>query len=205
MAIRINEYGHIVRDNSSNSPTSNRNTQNNIVQPSRPDPDQLYVGDGSNQLSYLSEDSSPTTMNGSGARLERNVPWYGKSGVFWTITMLLAGAVGGATAIFVAPIVFGTDGGEDTLEKVVNVLCGIAPIVVFAGACIGSCLYNIRYTRKRKEYYSGGEYILSFLSAIGGTLAVGVMLFVAVLAVYLIALIIAGVIAFAVLAGIFGG
>lgn len=205
MAIRINEYGHIVRDDSPNQPTNNSSIQNNIVQPSNPGPDQLYVRDGSNQLSYLREGSVPTTTNGSGTRLERSVPWYGKSGVFWTITMLFAGAVGAGMSLYVAPLVFGTSGGGDTVEEIVNALCGVAPIIVFVGAFIGACIYNVKYTRREKDHYSGGEYILSLFSAVGGTLAVGVMMFVAVLAIYAIALIIAAVIAIAVLAGIFGG
>ena len=197
MAIRIDEYGHIIRDDTS-TPTNATNS----IQTSGGD--QLYVPDDASSLGYAS--GTQNISRSSTPLLETSTPWYGGDSVFWTITMLLFLAVALVMSITVAPLVFEVDGSSsDFLESITEFLFSIAPYAVFIGTFVGSIWYNNKGAKKIGNYHVPHEYIVSLLCAIGGAVRTGVLLFLLALAVYIIAGIIAISIVIAVIAGLLSG
>lgn len=198
MAIRIDEYGHIIRDDTSTPVNTTNPTQNSGI-------DQLYVPDDASSLGYLS--GAQAISRSSTPILETSTPWYGSDGVFWTITMILSLGVALAMSMAVAPLIFETSGGSsDFLESITNFLFNIAPYAVFIGTFVGSIWYNSKGTKKSGKYYHvAHEYILSPLCAIAGAVGTGLLLFLLALAVYIIAAIVIIGIVIAIIAGLVSG
>lgn len=168
MALRIDEYGHIIRDEDS--------TSNSTVE----SPSNTSLGYASNNRAGVGYSSRI---------LETSIPWYGKAGVFWTITMILSAAVASFLSMVIAPMIFETKSGDlDLLESIVNFLVGLAPYAVFIGSFIGCILYNINGTKRNGEnFHKASEYILSLVCAVAGSVAMGLLIYLLVVAVYIIA------------------
>lgn len=111
MAIRIDEYSHIIRDGTS-TPT---NATNSIPTSGG---DQLYVPDDASSLRLQVE--RKTSQDRQHRFVETSTPWYGGDSVFWTITMLLSLAVALIMSITVAPPVFEVDGSSSVFLGIHN-------------------------------------------------------------------------------------
>lgn len=83
MAIRIDEYGHIIRDDTTTSVNATSSTQNSDVN----------LTNVSDDLSLIRVDSAQTNSQTSTPILETSIPWYGRGGVFWTVTIILSIAI----------------------------------------------------------------------------------------------------------------
>lgn len=220
MAIRIDEYGHIIRDDIAPQDSS-------MIQSLSSDDDQLYVPNNSSSLGYLSgirlNEPNETITNGistsnnlrdtrdvnvaSIPRLETSTPWYSGDIVFWTITMLLSIAVALVMSMAVAPQIFETDwSSSGFLESIEKFLYTIAPYGVFVGTFIGSIWYNSAGTKKSGRYYHVAyEYLLSTLCSIAGAVGSGVIIFLLALSIYIIAAIAIIGLIIAIVAGLLSG
>ncbi len=198
MAIRIDEYGHIIRDETSTSVNITNSTQNT-------GPDQLYVPDNASSLEYLS--GVQAVSRSSTSILETSTPWYGSGGVFWTITLILSIGVALFMSMAVAPLIFKTSGGSsDFIKSITDFLYNIAPYAVFIGTFVGSIWYNIEVAKSSgKNYHDAHEYILSSLCAIAGAVGTGLLVFLLAIATHIIAAILVIVVIIAVIAGIVSG
>ena len=198
MAIRIDEYGHIIRDDTS-APVNTTNPSHNS------DADQLYVPDEASSLGYLS--GTQAVSNSFTPILETSMPWYGSAGAFWAITMILSLGVALVMSMAVAPLIFETsESSSDFLESITHFLFNIAPYAIFIGAIVGGVWYNSKGTRKSGRcYHAAYEYILSPLCAIAGAVGTGLIIFLLSLAVYVMAAILAICIAIAVISGLVSG
>ena len=202
MAIRIDEYGHIIRDD---EPTSeNRQIQTHSVEETSGG-DQMYIPDGASSLSYLGgvHGSSHVTSTRSTGLLQTSTPWYSKDGAFWTISLALALVVAFISSTIIAPLIFEpSSSSSDFLESIANFLFNAAPYLVFAGAFVGCIWYNSTRTSGSHE---AGEYILSPLCSIAGVVSAGAVVFLLTLALYIIAAVIGIAIVIGVLVGLFSG
>ena len=202
MAIRIDEYGHIIRDDEPIS--ENRQTQLSSDEET-PGRDQMYIPDGASSLSYLSgiQGSSHSAANASTGLLQTSAPWYSKNGAFWTITLALALVVAFISSTMIAPLVFETsDSSSDFLESIANFLFNAAPYIVFAGAFVGCIWYN---SQRKSGSHEASEYIVSPLCSIAGVVGAGAAVFLLALAIYIVAAVIAIAIAIGIIAGLFSG
>lgn len=198
MAIRIDEYGHIIRDDAPGSGGSSYSVPGES---------------GAEHLHVPSEASSMSNVNVAQAytppvyrSLETSTPWFGSDGVFWTITLALTLGIALLMSTTIAPAVFGTSGGgKDFLESIANFLFSISPYVVFIGTFVGAIWYNAKGTKRSTYYHAGHEYILSPLCAIAGAVGSGLILLLLALAIYVIAAIVVVAIIIAIIAGIFSG
>jgi hypothetical protein len=199
MALRIDEYGHIIRDDDTS-------TQVNITSSTQDSgDDQLYVPADTSSLNYVS--GARDTSESSTPILEISTPWYGGDGVFWTITMILSLAVALPMSIAVAPLIFEISGGSsDFLESLSNFFFIIAPYAIFLGTFVGSIWYNSKGTKKTgSHYHAAHEYVVSPLCAIAGAVGTGLLLFLLAIAVPVIAAIVAIGFVFAIFAGFVSG
>lgn len=148
MAIRIDEYGHIIRDDTTTSVNATSSTQNSDVN----------LTNVSDDLSLIRVDSAQTNSQTSTPILETSIPWYGRGGVFWTVTIILSIAIALVMSIKVVPLVFGTMGGSSSnfADAIANFIFKTAPYTVFIGTLVGSIWYNIAATKKSHAAY---EYI----------------------------------------------
>ena len=200
MAIRIDEYGHIIRDE---EPVQTNSSAVHNITESASEVDQLFIPDGASALNYL---GASQLGSGSNILLETSVPWYGGDGAFWTITLILALSVAFFASTVIAPIVFETSSSSsDILDGITNFLFKIAPYAIFVGTFVGCIWYNAKGTKTKTSYHTAGEYFLSPLCSMAGAVGVGVIIFLLALAVYIIAAIIAIAIVIGVLVGLFSG
>lgn len=153
------------------------------------------------------EDSAQTnTTTTNFTNTSYPIPWYGKSGVFWMITLAIALVIAYITSTMVAPMLFETSGdSSDFLESITNFLFGISSYVVFIGTFIGCIWYNASGTKSTKNYHSIHEYILSPLCSIAGAVGSGLLIFLLALAVYIIAAILGIVIVVAIIGALLSG
>lgn len=195
MAIRIDEYGHIIRDDTTTSVNATNPTQNSGV-------DQLYVPDDASSLGYLSE--AQAVSRSSTPILETSTPWYGRGGVFWTVTIILSIAIALVMSIKVVPLVFGTMGGRSSnfVDAIANFIFKTAPYTVFIGTLVGSIWYNIAATKKSHAAY---EYILSPLCAVAGATVTGLLVLLLAFAVYIVIGILCFGFVIAIIAGLVSG
>lgn len=130
MAIRIDEYGHIIRDDTTTSVNATSSTQNSDVN----------LTNVSDDLSLIRVDSAQTNSQTSTPILETSIPWYGRGGVFWTVTIILSIAIALVMSIKVVPLVFGTMGGSSSnfADAIANFIFKTAPYTVFIGTLVGS-------------------------------------------------------------------
>lgn len=119
MAIRIDEYGHIIRDDTTTSVNATSSTQNSDVN----------LTNVSDDLSLIRVDSAQTNSQTSTPILETSIPWYGRGGVFWTVTIILSIAIALVMSIKVVPLVFGTMGGSSSnfADAIANFIFKTAP------------------------------------------------------------------------------
>lgn len=202
MAIRIDEYGHIIRDD---EPISENRQTHLHSEEEIPGRDQMYIPDGASSLSYLSgvHGSSHVTSTRSAGLLQTSAPWYRKDGAFWTISLALALVVAFISSTMIAPLIFESSGSSsDFLENIANFLFNAAPYLVFAGAFVGSIWYN---STRKSGWHEASEYILSPLCSIAGVVGAGAVVFLLTLALYIIAAIIGIAIVIGVLVGLFSG
>ena len=190
MAIRIDEYGHIIRDDTTTSVNATSSTQNSDVN----------LTNVSDDLSLIRVDSAQTNSQTSTPILETSIPWYGRGGVFWTVTIILSALV---MSIKVVPLVFGTMGGSSSnfADAIANFIFKTAPYTVFIGTLVGSIWYNIAATKKSHAAY---EYILSPLCAVVGAAVTGLLVLLA-FAVYIVIGILCFGFVIAIIAGLVSG
>lgn len=198
MAIRIDEYGHIIRDD---EPAANGGVHtSNPISRGAAEPEPLHVPNNASSLQYYDQ-AQP------GPLLEISVPWYGGSAIFWTITMAAACAVAFIAYARIAPMIFAPgEDSSDLLEAITNYLLGFAPYVLCIGAFAGSILYNVKGTKRAEiSYHAAWEYLLSPLCAIAGVACAGALLGLIILAVYIVAGIIMVAIVIAIIVGLISG
>ena len=139
----------------------------------------------SDDLSLIRVDSAQTNSQTSTPILETSIPWYGRGGVFWTVTIILSIAIALVMSIKVVPLVFGTMGGSSSnfADAIANFIFKTAPYTVFIGTLVGSIWYNIAATKKSHAAY---EYILSPLCAVVGAAVTGLLVLLLAFAVYIV-------------------
>lgn len=194
MAIRIDEYGHIIRDDTTTSVNATSSTQNSDVN----------LTNVSDDLSLIRVDSAQTNSQTSTPILETSIPWYGRGGVFWTVTIILSIAIALVMSIKVVPLVFGTMGGSSSnfADAIANFIFKTAPYTVFIGTLVGSIWYNIAATKKSHAAY---EYILSPLCAVVGAAVTGLLVLLLAFAVYIVIRILCFGFVIAIIAGLVSG
>lgn len=125
-----------------------------------------------------------------------------KPETFWAVTLIGSAIISGILLYICGLTVFGSgNSANDLQEGIQGFLDMIAPFILFAGGIAGTIFYNVKYGKKYTNCYSGKNYALSLLMSPAGMVAAYVAILIAMLALYLLAV----VAVFAIVIGIFSG
>ncbi len=124
--------------------------------------------------------------------------------IFWVITLVVSISIGCFLGFFLFPnyaYYFFTDFFESLdMEVVSNVssfLSSLMPYLILIGSVIGTSLYN----KGQDSTYEASQYILSILSAIGGSVAICIAVYAALIIIIIAVAILLIILAFSVLFG----
>lgn len=201
MAVRVDKYGHIIRDDNTNSQNNGTQPQARVDQREGSEsiePDRLF------DLSNPTNRTLSNNMSGQSGRLEQTVPWYGNGFLFWIVTLLASAGIA-YLSLYLSTLMFIYTGSGDMLDDVLSGLSYYAPYIIAVGSFIGCIWYNLKGTKKDKIYYTAGNYIVSPICACVGALGTGAIIFLIGLAITFLFVILAVVFAFALIGALLGG
>lgn len=174
MVIRIDEYGHIIRDNGSVSNNHTGSTQNRNA-------GHLIVPGGASAFRNGVEVN--TISRAYAPILETSTPWYENDKAFWWITMIFSFIAAFTISLSFTPQLGISASGNkaDVMDSIAIIYEAIAPYVLFLATIGGSVFYNLVLSKKFSDRrHTTRDYILSPLSGIAGALIIGLLLYLLV-------------------------
>ncbi|OLA08406.1 MAG: hypothetical protein BHW21_08510 [Eubacterium sp. 45_250] len=128
----------------------------------------------------------------------------GRKAAFWVVTISLALLIGYILYSTIGVQIFErVSNPNELIEYLENFFCIIAPFAIVGGAVTGAIIYGTKCARAHG--YNLGTYFLSALSAAGGTVGVGISLFLLVFIITIVLYILLIAIIIAIIAAILGG
>lgn len=128
----------------------------------------------------------------------------GRKFLYWVITLAIAVAIGLLAYYTAGVYVFeGASNPSEVSDYIFNFFCTIAPYVIVAGAVICAIIYGTTCAANCR--YNLGAYLLSALSAAGGTVGIGAGMVLLALIVTILLYILAIVFIIGIIVAILGG